>query len=146
MNFSKTFVAIAGLSLLASCGTGITPASNTSNTTETTSTISVNVADEGTTSNNSQGHSYDSVVSYKTPGGDDSVRFVMNTDENGIITSLVASLDNGSPISGNFIKGFSEAASSQIVGKKIADIADISAVGGASLTTQAFKDFVSDKQ
>ncbi len=137
MNFSKSILAIAGIALLASCGQSTDTTSSTTTTTTTSTTDSVDSA---------EGLAYNDVQTYTTPGGEDNVRFVMTTDGAGTVKTLEATLVEGHDISKGFIEKFSEGAQTQIVGKKIADLGNISAVGGASLTTDAFKKFVANKQ
>lgn len=144
MNFSKTLLAIAGLSLLASCGTEASPTTTTTTTstptsattvttsgaTDTTTTVKTNDETATTTTTTSEGHSYNSVVDYKSPGGHNSVRFVVDTDANGIIKTLSASVMEADKISAGFVEKFNSAAQNSIVGKKVSEIANISAIGG----------------
>jgi hypothetical protein len=79
-------------------------------------------------------------VSYMTPGGIDKVRFTL-THTAGKIESIVVTPEAEHEFSKNWQAKFSEAASASLVGKDIKSL-DLTAIGGASLTTGAFKQFV----
>lgn len=148
MNFSKSLIAVSALAFLASCGQDATPATptETAETVETkteTSAATTTTTTQATTA--AAGVTYSDDVDYTSPGGEDTVRFTMTTDAEGVVTSLKATLEVGNDISKQLTAAFEEDAATKIVGKKLADLGDISAVGGASLTTNAFKQFVADR-
>lgn len=148
MNFSKSLIAVSALAFLASCGQDVTPATptETAKTVETkteTSAATTTTTTQATTA--AAGATYSDDVDYTSPGGEDTVRFTMTTDAEGVVTSLKATLEVGNDISKQLTAAFEEDAATKIVGKKLADLGDISAVGGASLTTNAFKQFVADR-
>lgn len=171
MNFSKSLIAVSALAFLASC-TSNNPTTTTTETlsattttttetpTETTTTVEtattsetvVTPTNEDSTTTvttnevSSDELSYNQVMDYTSPGGEDSVRFAMTTDKDGTITSLETTLMEGNQNSEMSTKNFADASKTEIVGKKISELSDITAVGGASLTTAAFKEFISDKQ
>lgn len=134
MNLSKTLFAIVGLTFLASCGQSETSSQNT------TATTSSNTAE-----NTISPYTYNDIVTYQTPAGDDSVRFVMTTDGNGTITSLETTFEEGNDMSKDFVKQFQDASKQKIIGKKISELGSVDAIGGASLTTDAFKKFIAEK-
>lgn len=149
MNFSKSLIAVSALAFLASCGQDATPATptETAKTVETkteTSAATTTTTTQATTAA-AAGVTYSDDVDYTSPGGEDTVRFTMTTDAEGVVTSLKATLEVGNDISKQLTAAFEEDAATKIVGKKLADLGDISAVGGASLTTNAFKQFVVDR-
>lgn len=115
---------------------------NSRNKTET-SAATTTTTTQATTA--AAGVTYSDDVDYTSPGGEDTVRFTMTTDAEGVVTSLKATLEVGNDISKQLTAAFEEDAATKIVGKKLADLGDISAVGGASLTTNAFKQFVADR-
>lgn len=143
MNFSKTFAAASAFAFLASCGAETTKPTETQATTTTTKTTQ-NPEITAETMQKS-GVSYNEVVDYVSPGGNDAVRFEMTTDGAGTITAIKATIEEGNDMSKNFTKEFNQD-SLKIIGKKLSEISDISAVGGASLTTAAFVKFASSKQ
>jgi hypothetical protein len=80
-------------------------------------------------------------VNYNVPGGNVPVAFSV-TVNNGVITAASStSLSNGT--SGYYQDSFAQGISNATVGKKVSGLS-LSAVGGASLTTNAFKQFVTN--
>ncbi len=80
-------------------------------------------------------------VTYATPAGNDSVEFSI-TITDGVITQAEATPKSNHDISKKMQTWFAAAVSTSVVGKKISDLDTMSAIGGASLTTGAFKTFV----
>lgn len=68
--------------------------------------------------------------------------FALTQDTDGTITAVTATMTSGDHESRQYINRFNSAARSQIVGKKISELS-LSAVGGASDTTDAFLQVVS---
>lgn len=79
-------------------------------------------------------------VSYTTPAGNDSVEFSV-TVENGVITAATATPKAENEISKKRQEAFAAAVTAGVVGKSAKNL-DVSAIGGSSLTTGAFKMFV----
>lgn len=79
------------------------------------------------------------VVQYQSPGGRDEIEFTV-TVENGVITAAsakpMATNDGSIYNQGNFVKALDT-----VVGKSVAGF-DVDVIGGASLTTAAFENFV----
>lgn len=83
-----------------------------------------------------------STVTYRTPAGSDPVTFIA-TVKGGIIISAssVTKAQNGTSIW--YQDKFATKVSQAVVGKKIAGL-NLSAIGGASLTTAAFEQFIAN--
>lgn len=80
-------------------------------------------------------------VTYRTPAtSSDPVGFSV-TVKNGVITAASATVKSQDKTSIGYQKSFANSISAQAVGKKAAGL-NLSAVGGASLTTTAFEKFV----
>ncbi len=79
-------------------------------------------------------------VSYKDPAGDDMIEFDVTVTD-GVITAAAATPKAEHEISMKLQTGFSAELSGKVVGKKAKDL-QIDAIGGASLTTKAFEQFV----
>ncbi len=79
-------------------------------------------------------------ISYNNPAGTDQIEFSLTTD-NGMITAVTATPMAEHGISKMRQEAFAKAISGEVVGKKIADL-QLSAVGGSSLTTGAFNQFI----
>lgn len=80
------------------------------------------------------------IMTYTNPAGQDKVSFTL-TQNAGVIESLVVTSLAENEFSKNWQAKFIEAASSEIVGKNLKDL-KLNAVGGASLTTGAFNQFI----
>jgi hypothetical protein len=80
-------------------------------------------------------------VSYKTPAGSDSVEFSVTVDGD-TITSATATVKAENDISKKWQTAFVANVSTKVSGKKINDLEGMDAIGGASLTTGAFNQFV----
>jgi hypothetical protein len=136
----------ATLTSLASC-TQSTPSpiapETTSGTTTTSEVPTLPISSEvtlpsvntGATSSTQTG-----TISYSTPGGVDKVNFSL-THKSGIVESLTVTPAAENDISKMWQAKFAESVSSEIVGKNIKDL-KLSAIGGASLTTGAFNQFI----
>ncbi|GAB0174308.1 MAG: hypothetical protein HHAS10_01870 [Candidatus Altimarinota bacterium] len=79
-------------------------------------------------------------VQYNTPAGSDSIEFSVTVTD-GIIASASAVPKADHDISKKLQEGFATKLSESVVGKKAKDL-DVDAIGGASLTTNAFEMFV----
>lgn len=79
-------------------------------------------------------------VSYVTPEDDASVTFTVAVKD-GAITSVSSTANDRERESREWQGKFSRNVS-KVVGKKISEIDSLDAIGGASLTTEAFKKFV----
>lgn len=137
MKLSLSLAIIISLCTLASCGT------NTTTTTNTTTSTSATANTRTTSSTTTQGATKSEVVTYKVPEWESaSVNFSITTDANNIITDASLNIVSGNRETREWTWKFSEALTQTVVGKKLADIKDIDAIGGASLTTEAFKSFI----
>jgi hypothetical protein len=67
--------------------------------------------------------------------------FSLTQDTDGVITAVTATMKSGDHESKQYINRFNSAARSQIIGKKVSSLS-LSAVGGASDTTDAFMQVV----
>lgn len=79
-------------------------------------------------------------VSYATPEDDASVTFTVSVKD-GVITSVSSTANDPERESREWQGKFARNVS-KVVGKKISEIDSLDAIGGASLTTEAFKKFV----
>lgn len=158
MNFSKSLAAIAALAFLASCGndtlektskvqtsTGVTTSEAKYKEQELTEAEAKKIAENTSTAVSE--YSRKGITTYKSPAGDVDVAFEVVVDSTGIVKDVNAAVekveehDQGSPMN---ISKFNDAIDKAIVGKKLSDIQSLDAVGGASLTTDAFKKFAAD--
>lgn len=116
-------------------GTGTTqpPVSNTGST--STGTTNTGTTNTGTTAPVTKSRT----VSYGTPDGSVNIGFSV-TITNGIITAASSTTMVGGT-SGAYQNIFAAGLSQAVVGKKAAGL-NIAAIGGASLTTTAFENFV----
>ena len=91
-----------------------------------------------------QSTTYTKTISYLTDHRKHTIstKYTLVIWEDGVIESIDASLVSGSHESARYHSRFNSAARSQIVGQKISELS-LSAVGGASDTTEAFLDIVS---
>lgn len=92
----------------------------------------------------SQARTVTKTVSYEVPEGTTSSTFTVSIAADGTISSVSSAMASGEKDSVVFNRIFAVSISDQVVGKKPADVASLSAVGGASLTTGAFKSFVAN--
>ncbi len=79
-------------------------------------------------------------VKYKNPGGDDEIEFDVTVTD-GIITAAKALPKAEHEMSKKRQETFAEELSEKVVGKNAKDL-DIDPIGGSSLTTAAFEEFV----
>lgn len=79
-------------------------------------------------------------ISYNTPAGNDDVEFSMTVTD-GVITSITTTPKAVHDISKARQTAFAGEISAKVVGKKISELS-LSAVGGSSLTTNAFNQFI----
>jgi uncharacterized protein with FMN-binding domain len=87
-----------------------------------------------------KGDVYNTTTSYMTPGGAQKVEFSVRVKD-GVLTSVEVTplAEDKSPISVKLQGQFKAAAQAALVGKKVADLTNVDRVGGASLTTDAFR-------
>jgi hypothetical protein len=83
---------------------------------------------------------YESVVSYSNPGGSDDVGFKL-TVENGLVKSVEVDVLAKNSTSINRQNSFRAGLGAVVVGKPLAGL-KVDRVGGSSLTTKAFNDWV----
>jgi hypothetical protein len=69
------------------------------------------------------------------------VKFDISLDGTKTITAITATMTSGDRESGQYVSRFNSAAKSKIIGKKVAGLS-LSAVGGASDTTDAFSQII----
>ena len=79
-------------------------------------------------------------ITYTSPAGKEWMTFTVK-HKNGVIVSATAKPKATNKISRTLQQNFAKNISKSVVGKKIKDL-DIDTVGGASLTTAAFEQFV----
>ncbi len=82
---------------------------------------------------------YARTVSYTSPAGKETITFIVNT-KNGVIIAATAIPKATNKISKSLQSSFSKKLSKWVVGKKIKNLS-IDAIGWASLTTAAFREF-----
>lgn len=119
--------------------TGSTSNSNTSTTntsTSTNSTTTVTMYKDGTYSNSQ---------TYRVPEGHSNTISVKITLSGDVIKDLTVDSNYNSRESERYVSGFESSIKSKVVGKKISDV-NLSIVGGASLTTDAFTEAISEIQ
>jgi len=155
-NFMKntSLLAISGLVFLASCGTN--------NTTQTPQTagfefdpnnknVIIQPSNSGSTTESTTSMSTDTTISddetrsikYEAPSGPVFMD-VSAKVEDGVVKSVsVKAAENTDQMSANFIENFSKEISTKVIGQKISDLQNVDAIGGASLTTKAFVNYVS---
>ena len=78
-------------------------------------------------------------VKYNTPGGGDVIEFSVTVTD-GVITAATANVKAENEISKKFQESFAPKLSESVVGKKAKDL-NVTAIGGASLATNAFVTF-----
>jgi hypothetical protein len=83
---------------------------------------------------------YESVVSYSNPGGSDDVGFKL-TVENGLVKNVEVDVLAKNSTSINRQNSFRAGLGAVVVGKPLAGL-EVDRVGGSSLTTKAFNDWV----
>lgn len=114
-------------------------ASNTSTTdtsANTNSTTTVTMYKDGTYSNSQ---------TYRVPEGESNSIDVKITLSGDVIKDLTVDSNYNSRESERYVSGFESSIKSKVVGKKISDV-NLSIVGGASLTTDAFTEAISEIQ
>jgi hypothetical protein len=83
-------------------------------------------------------------LTYTVPGGISTVRFAFRTDATGKIRSIQArNILVNDPTTAGYIRAFWVQIGRLAMGKKPSELGHLSAIGGASLTTGAFKKFAS---
>ena len=115
----------------------------TENTTGTTATWAVSQSSDTPTNEGRiivAGNSITKEVHYSSPAGIEDIEFTLTTSGE-TITAVAAKPLANHPISKKLQTKFSEEIAKEVVWKKKSEL-QIDAVGGASLTTNAFKQFV----
>lgn len=147
--FSLPLIAISFLFVLSAC-TGTTsdtvrPVSATS-VTPVAPIAPVSSSPQNPTTNTDTTRTQNTVksITYSTDHGQERVTasFDITTTTDGTITAVNANMTNGNRESAQYISRFNSAAKRSIVGKKISSLS-LSALGGASDTTDAFMQVVS---
>lgn len=141
-----SLVAVVAVSIigLSACQPTTTPQSESlpsaSPVAASTAPTAAPLLQEGSSSQSKQ--QVDQVVTYDNPGGGDPVRFQL-TVENGVITSASSEVMADNPISQKYQTGFKEALAGAVIGKKLSDL-QVDRIGGASLTSGAFRTFIKE--
>lgn len=86
---------------------------------------------------------YESDVSYTTPGGTSHDMTISLTLNNGVVVGADVVYDGGEGYSNNHQRRFDAAFEGEVLGQSLSSIS-LSRVGGASLTSEAFNDAVAD--
>lgn len=77
-------------------------------------------------------------LSYESPAGAETNTVTMTVDENDVVTAFEISIDTKNETSVRYQSNFVAQIETEIVGKKISELSNLDAVGGASTTTNAF--------
>lgn len=93
--------------------------------------------------NSFQGTTYNQVVFYNNPAGGEDVGFTLTLDESGTILDADAEIRAVNPTSVGLQTNFKAEIKPAVVGKRIAEL-QVDRIGGASLTTGAFQQFLTD--
>ncbi len=124
-------------SAVASTSTSATTTCSINNTsTSTNTTATVTMYKDGTYSNSQ---------TYRVPEGESNSIDVKITLSGDVIKDLTVDSNYDSRESERYVSGFESSIKSKVVGKKISDV-NLSIVGGASLTTDAFTEAISEIQ
>lgn len=165
MKISLSLLVVMMLTLLASCtqspnttstvSTPTAPATPvTTTTTIVTTTGDQNVAPQGAAMTNptqtmtpvvptQQLETDIETKTYQSPGGPVTVEFhIVENDAIDTIESASVRFVSGDDMSRSMVENFSQHLSAAVVGKKISELRNIDAIGGASLTTAAFIDAI----
>jgi hypothetical protein len=141
-----TLVAVVAVSIigLSACQPSTAPQSEsmpaTSPTVASPTPSTAPLMQDGSSSQSKQ--QVDQVVTYDNPGGGDPVRFQL-TVENGVITAASSEVLADNPVSQKYQTGFKEALAGAVVGKKLSEL-QVDRIGGASLTSGAFRTFIKE--
>ena len=90
-----------------------------------------------------EGTLFDQTVFYNNPAGGDEVRFMVKVNKAGEITAADTEVKAVNQVSQGLQTKFKAELPQAVVGKKISEL-QIDRIGGASLTTGAFKKFLSE--
>lgn len=131
-----TGLVVCALTLAACTSTN----SNSSQVTPASQSQEQTMLPEGETSNSEGEMIYEGVVSYDNPGGSDDVGFKM-TIENGLVKDVEVDVLAENSTSINRQNSFQAGLDAAVVGKPLAGL-KVDRVGGSSLTTKAFNDWV----
>ena len=151
---NTSLLAISGLVFLASCGTNnttqtpqtagfefdpnnknvIIQPTNSGSTTESTTSMSTD-----TTTSDDETHS----IKYEAPSGPVFMDVSAKVEAGVVKSASVKAGENTDQMSAGFIENFSKEISTKVIGQKISDLQNVDAIGGASLTTKAFVNYVS---
>jgi len=91
------------------------------------------------------GETFNQSVFYNNPAGGDMVRFSMTVDQAGTITAVETEVKAVNQVSVGLQNKFKDAVGNAVVGKKLSEL-KVDRIGGASLTTGAFKKFLTEAQ
>lgn len=90
---------------------------------------------------------YNQIVRYNNPAGGDDVGFALTVGPDGVITAASSEVmaDPSHEISVQMQTNFANEVASQVVGKPLAGL-QVDRIGGASLTTGSFQEFLNHLQ
>ncbi|MCA9366996.1 FMN-binding protein [Candidatus Kaiserbacteria bacterium] len=138
LNSSSTGTTAANLATTESAST-LALADTTTTNEQTTAATTNNTNSTNTTTNNSDG-TYTTTASYLVPHGTESMSVTVTVADN-IITAVDVTHSGSDRESQQYQNRFDKNIESAVIGKNI-DSLTLSRVGGASLTTQAFKNAI----
>jgi uncharacterized protein with FMN-binding domain len=90
--------------------------------------------------NNSSKGNYDTEVSYRVPSGEENIKVSITIDKD-VISDIKVNLSKTDKQSLEYQTGFENSYKSLVLGKNIKEV-NLSRVGGASLTTNAFMEAI----
>lgn len=131
--FSAIIVCVLVLSACSAPTSDSNPAAGTSEISQLDSNDSNSQVEDGAL--------YETTAQYDNPGGGDEVMFKLVVDESGIITDADATplADNSTSVTRQ--TAFKDGIKSAVVGKPLAGLT-VDRVGGSSLTSKAFNEWV----
>ena len=92
-----------------------------------------------TTTSDDETHS----IKYEAPSGPVFMDVSAKVKDGVVKSASVKAAENTDQMSASFIENFSKEISTKVIGQKISDLQNVDAIGGASLTTKAFVNYVS---
>lgn len=96
-----------------------------------------------TSAETTAGTVYTQTLFYMNPAGGDNVGFTLTVDEAGTIVDADTEIKAHNQTSVGLQNNFKTELKAAVVGKKVAGL-EVDRIGGASLTTGAFRDFLAD--
>ncbi len=144
-SLALTSAGILVFSILVMAGCQTTTSSSIQNDATTKTEIVASSSPTGTLVEvSNQAQQIDKTVTYDNPGGGDPVRFQLEIKD-GVIVAARSEVLADNPISQKYQTSFRDALASTVVGKKLAEL-QVDRIGGASLTSGAFRKVVQDLQ